>query len=328
MTHWIDRPGHGREDLPRGRGRAPRRSSAGSSSRGRDYVFLGFKPGGVRTSSLNMGENLKGAFREGLLRQAHAAHAGAGRGQLAEGHRPGASTWPPAPRSGCGSPTARTGSASRWAWARRRCRRRTCTRSCNSGQLVGMLGGLRGAADYEKLAGRLPATATRGMLAQSAAHVLHDRPDCRRQRPALRRADAPQAKGLSGCPSRRPNLTRRRHSVEMGVVALLVVVFLTVSLIDAESVREGRRLGQGRRHHPRGRPDARHVQLPLPRQRPLQDRREPLRRRRARLRRDHHLAASRCGRRSTTRSSTPRPRAPSGTRRCTAPCPSSSASCS
>jgi hypothetical protein len=40
-----------------------------------------------------------------------------------------------------------------------------------SGQIVGFMGGLRGAADYETLVS-LPGDATRGMLAQSATHLL------------------------------------------------------------------------------------------------------------------------------------------------------------
>jgi len=41
----------------------------------------------------------------------------------------------------------------------------------NTGQITGFLGGLRGAAEYEKLTG-MPGAATPGMDAQSAAHVL------------------------------------------------------------------------------------------------------------------------------------------------------------
>jgi hypothetical protein len=41
----------------------------------------------------------------------------------------------------------------------------------DSGQLVGLLTGMKGAAEYEKLVGA-PALATRGMLGQSAAVVL------------------------------------------------------------------------------------------------------------------------------------------------------------
>ena len=40
-----------------------------------------------------------------------------------------------------------------------------------TGQLVGLLGGLRGAADYEQLV-ETPGTATKAMPAQSAAHIL------------------------------------------------------------------------------------------------------------------------------------------------------------
>jgi hypothetical protein len=40
-----------------------------------------------------------------------------------------------------------------------------------SGQIVGILGGLRGAAEYEQLVGH-PSTAVRGMFVQSVAHVL------------------------------------------------------------------------------------------------------------------------------------------------------------
>ncbi|HXE73031.1 MAG TPA: hypothetical protein VNO81_10255 [Candidatus Nitrosotenuis sp.] len=41
----------------------------------------------------------------------------------------------------------------------------------NSGQLLGLLGGLRGAAEYEVLTGH-PGTASRGMVAQSIVHFL------------------------------------------------------------------------------------------------------------------------------------------------------------
>jgi len=40
-----------------------------------------------------------------------------------------------------------------------------------SGQLVGLLGGMKGAAEYEKLLGR-PGTAQRGMDAQSVSHIV------------------------------------------------------------------------------------------------------------------------------------------------------------
>jgi hypothetical protein len=40
-----------------------------------------------------------------------------------------------------------------------------------SGQLIGLLGGMKGAAEYEKLVGR-PGTATRGMDAQSVSHIV------------------------------------------------------------------------------------------------------------------------------------------------------------
>jgi len=41
----------------------------------------------------------------------------------------------------------------------------------NSGQLKGLVAGLKGAAEYETLLGK-PAIATRGMPAQSAVHIL------------------------------------------------------------------------------------------------------------------------------------------------------------
>jgi len=40
-----------------------------------------------------------------------------------------------------------------------------------SGQMIGFLGGLRGAADYEKLL-KFPDRGERGMLAQSATHII------------------------------------------------------------------------------------------------------------------------------------------------------------
>ncbi len=40
-----------------------------------------------------------------------------------------------------------------------------------SGQMIGFMGGLRGAADYEKLL-KIPDRGERGMLAQSAAHII------------------------------------------------------------------------------------------------------------------------------------------------------------
>lgn len=41
----------------------------------------------------------------------------------------------------------------------------------NSGQMTGMLGGMKGAADYEKLVGK-PFSASKGMAAQSLVHLF------------------------------------------------------------------------------------------------------------------------------------------------------------
>jgi tetrahydromethanopterin S-methyltransferase subunit D len=41
----------------------------------------------------------------------------------------------------------------------------------NSGQMTGMLGGMKGAADYERLV-KKPGTASKGMAAQSLVHLF------------------------------------------------------------------------------------------------------------------------------------------------------------
>jgi|YNPNPStandDraft_1061719.scaffolds.fasta_scaffold14580_4 hypothetical protein len=136
---------------------------------GRDFVFLGFKPGDVNLI-LNMGESITGAFDKdyyGRPTQGMPALAGLNSLRtlsyavcLAAGMT--TEVWIAYGGDRFGFPLAAG-----------------CTAVIapdlfpylQSGQLRGLLGGLRGAADYELLVGT-PGEATRGMRPQSVAHLF------------------------------------------------------------------------------------------------------------------------------------------------------------
>ena len=136
---------------------------------GRDYVFLGFRAGGANLI-LNMGENLQRAFEKDYDGQETAGMP------ALEGVR-SLKDVPMAIDLAAGN------TIEMWiAYGRDRFKF-TLGAGCTgvmapdqypflqSGQLVGLLGGLRGAAEYEKLLGQ-PGTGMSGMFAQSVTHVL------------------------------------------------------------------------------------------------------------------------------------------------------------
>ena len=173
MTHWIS--GLGISD-------ALTREAAADAHKwwgkellpGRDYVYLGYRPG-QSNLVLNMGENLKVAFDkdyEGRPTRDMAALAGVNSlkdfAMILEvtAGTPGAEMWIMYGTDrlkiplGVGSTAVMVPDLIPFLQA---------------GQMVGMLGGLRGAADYETLLD-LPKAARReatlGMVSQSAAHTL------------------------------------------------------------------------------------------------------------------------------------------------------------
>lgn len=141
---------------------------------GRDYVFLGFRPAGSNLI-LNMGENLKSAFDKDFYGQpTRAMPALQGVNSLkdidlavdfAAGATP--QMWIAYGSDRFGFPLG-VGTTAVQA--------PDMIPFVQSNQLVGYLGGLRGAADYEALLAqsypKAKAYATRGMVAQSATHVL------------------------------------------------------------------------------------------------------------------------------------------------------------
>jgi hypothetical protein len=168
MTHWVEGVGLCRVLCEEAAAEAGKADGEEKVS-GRDYVFLGFKPG-YQNLVLNMGENLKGAFDKdfyGKPTEEMPALKGVGSlkdvdlvidvaaGQTVE-------MWIAYGADRFGFPLGAG-----------------CTAVMapdlypflQSKQLVGFLGGLRGAADYEVLLER-SGDATRGMQAQSATHLL------------------------------------------------------------------------------------------------------------------------------------------------------------
>ena len=162
MTHWPNGVGLCRELLDKTGGEAGKTS-------GRDYVFLGYKPG-YSNLVLNMGESLQGAFDRDYF------------GEATEGM-----TALSGVRSLKDIPLvidiAAGATVEMWiAYGRDRFGfdlGAGCTAVIapdlypflQSEQLVGFLGGLRGAADYETLL-KQPGDATKGMQAQSLTHML------------------------------------------------------------------------------------------------------------------------------------------------------------
>ena len=143
---------------------------------GVDYVFLGFRYGtlavilgmdsnitstfsmdfsGKPTASMPIYENVQKMSQH----EVHLRHRGGGDGGDLDYVR-------------CPAPDA-----CRWVPASPRCRRRSTTRTCRLSRLSGIVGGMKGSAEYEKLVGmeeilhRVP-DATRGMAAQSFVHVF------------------------------------------------------------------------------------------------------------------------------------------------------------
>lgn len=136
---------------------------------GKDWVFLGFRPGGAMLV-VNMGENLKGAFDKdfyGQPTQSMDALQGVGSlknmGMVVD-FAAGATvnTWIAYGSDRFGFPLAAGTTAVSAP---------DLYPFYQSGQIVGFMGGLRGAADYELLA-KVPGDATRGMFVQSATHLL------------------------------------------------------------------------------------------------------------------------------------------------------------
>jgi len=136
---------------------------------GRDYVYLGFKPG-YSNLVLNMGESIKGAFPKDYYGQpTQTMKALEGVDSLKD--------------IDMGMSLASIGSIEMWiAFGADRSGfpfAAGCTAVMTadmypylqSKQMVGFLSGLRGAADYEQLVG-VPGDATRGMQSQSVTHVL------------------------------------------------------------------------------------------------------------------------------------------------------------
>lgn len=136
---------------------------------GTDYVFLGFRPG-VQNLILKMGDNLKGAFDKDYY------------GQPTQGMKAmaGVNTLK---NFKLVVDLAAVGSVELWiAYGTDRAGIPMATGTTavmtpdlypfyQSGQLIGFLGGLRGAADYEKLL-KITGRGEQGMLQQSAMHVL------------------------------------------------------------------------------------------------------------------------------------------------------------
>ena len=136
---------------------------------GKDYAFLGFRPG-TQNLILKMGDNLKGAFDKdyyGQPTQSMKALEGVNSLKdiklLVDLAAMGTVEWWIAYGADRADIPMATGTTA------------VMTPDLypfyQSNQLIGFLGGLRGAADYEKLL-EIPGRGERGMLAQSATHVL------------------------------------------------------------------------------------------------------------------------------------------------------------
>jgi hypothetical protein len=168
MTHWNSGLGLVKQICEKAAADANAKWGKPRES-GRDYVFLGYRPGGSNLVLL-MGESIKAAYDKdhyGKPTQGMAALQGVNSlkdidfaVEVAAGatvemwiawgsdrfHFP------------LGAGTTAVMAPDMYPWLQ-------------SNQLVGFLGGLRGAADYESLVDA-PGEGTRGMQAQSATHVL------------------------------------------------------------------------------------------------------------------------------------------------------------
>lgn len=136
---------------------------------GRDYVFLGFRPGGVQIM-VRMAGDLQGTYPKDFYGQSTATMP-ALKGvtslrdidlavDLAAGASVGA--WIAYGSDPCKFPLGVGVTAVQAP---------DVYPFLNSKQIIGLLGGLRGAADYEKLL-EIHEDGNRGMLSQSAAHLL------------------------------------------------------------------------------------------------------------------------------------------------------------
>ncbi len=137
---------------------------------GEDYTFLGYKPGGMVAIITNLGENIRTTFEQDLEgRPTEGMKALEGVGSLkdldllidiAAGSTVepwiiyGGDKYKVPVAAGC------TGVMGPDMYP-----------FVHSGQLMGLIGGLRGVADYETLMGE-PAAGVRGMPAQSVAHAV------------------------------------------------------------------------------------------------------------------------------------------------------------
>ncbi len=162
MTHWLNGVGLCKELVETA-------AKEAGKEPGRDFVFLAYKPGGSNLI-LNMGENLKGAFDKDYYgKPTEDMSALKGVDSLRD--------IPVAVTLAAGATTEM------WiAYGRDRFgfdMAAGCTAVIapdlypflQSEQLFGLLGGLRGAADYETLIGQ-PGAGVKGMPAQSMAHIL------------------------------------------------------------------------------------------------------------------------------------------------------------
>jgi hypothetical protein len=169
MTHWQTGVGICKEESENAAAECEEMWGKEKRS-GRDYVLLGYKPGQTNLV-LNMGENLKGAFPKdyyGKPTQNMQALKGVDSLKdldmaidLAAGATVDA-IWIPYGSDRFGFPmgagTTAVSAPDMYPFL-------------DSGQLVGLLGGLRGAADYEELLEK-SGDGMSGMMAQSAAHLL------------------------------------------------------------------------------------------------------------------------------------------------------------
>ena len=135
----------------------------------RDWVFLGFRPQ-YQSTIIGMGENIQNVFPRDYRRRPTAELPLMAEVpnyskialvvSVADGDYAG--YWVEYAHSRFGVPTAGLVTAVMMT---------TYLPYLNSGQLAGLVNGLKGAAEYEKLLGR-PDAAVRGMDAQSLAHLL------------------------------------------------------------------------------------------------------------------------------------------------------------
>jgi hypothetical protein len=169
MTHWPNGVDQVKELLRHAADEAQTRTGKPVES-GKDYVFLGFKPG-TANLVLGMGENLRGAFDKDFYKQPTESMPALAGVQslknidlavdLAAG-TPGVEMWivygSDRFHFPLGAGTTAVQAPQLYPFMK-------------SNQLVGLLGGLRGAADYEQLL-KAPADATREMQPQSWTHTL------------------------------------------------------------------------------------------------------------------------------------------------------------